>query len=426
MAVSSLSTGRWRHCVASSFVNEILVSKPAICQPVTRRSSMVLQPIAAEPYRARRRPRGLRCMELIVCATLVILSESGIVPNPTFAAGCVTQMAPGNFPFRGNPTARTALPTDIGIVPQGFVGLRDATTVPGIDVSKWQDATDFVGLKNCVGAVGQTAGPHDGRHPEPPFVYVRMTAGEDPDHELQYATHWANARHENLFVGPYHYLDIIDSKAAVSGLTASQLDDLLRVNLQSAEIQAASFVERFARLLTLDPASDVAAGDLGKPYLPIVLGLSGKPQSKYSTNDAAKIGAIYGAAACRWIERVRSDPSFAGQPVMMFTAAYIFRDYGLASAPCDLRAGKIWISQHTSNGDRQDLDPDPAAREAAYQFCVDPTGNNLCVIQQYTSYGGFALFRRDAGLDLDRFFGTEADLQAMLQHAKHPERWGVK
>lgn len=375
--------------------------------------------------RTQKWPGGHGHTVLMVVAVLAALIGNGFVPPSSFAAGCISQTAPGKFPFRGDPTLKTALPMNIGIVPDGFVALRDAATVPGIDVSKWQDATDFVDLQRCANEGGHRA-TQRGPHPIPPFVYIRMTAGEDPDRELQYATHWANARHENLFVGPYHYLDIIDAKTAARGLASEQFNELLRANLVSAEKQATTFIDRFARLLTLDPSSDVAEGDLGKTYLPIALDLSGKPQSKYSTDDTKKIGIILGAAACRWIERIRSDPTFADQPVIVFTTGYIFRDYGLASAPCDLRAGNVWISQHTANGDRPDLDPDPAAREVAKQLCIDQTGKNVCVIQQYTSYGGFALFRRDSGLDLDRFFGTDADLQAMLQHAKHPERWGTK
>jgi len=339
---------------------------------------------------------------------------------------CTYQIAPGKFPFRGDPTTRTREPTDIGIVTQGFVGLEDASAVPGIDVSKWQDATDFVFLKACAKLATNANAPHDGRHPQPPFVYVRMTAGEDPDHELEYSTHWANARHENLFVGPYHYLDIIDAKSSASKLSADEFSKLLKANLDSADKQARVFIDRFSRLLTLDPAVDVASGDLGKPYLPIVLDLSDRPQAKYSDDDTIRIGSIYGAAACRWIAHVRSDPSFEGQPVMIFTTAYIYKDYHLDSAPCNLREGKVWISQHTVDGERQDRDPDSSAREAARQLCVDAAGNSLCLFQQYTSYGGFALFRENAALDLDRFFGTEADLQGLLQHAKHPERWEVK
>lgn len=379
---------------------------------------------AAVLHQAVPQPRCSYRIALTIGAVVTALGISGARPEPAVAAGCVAQLAPGKFPFRGEVAAKTLLPTNVGIVPQGFVGLRDVATVPGIDVSKWQDATDFVELKNCLRAAHFATGSHDGRHPESPFVYVRITAGEDPDRELEYATHWANVRHENLFVGPYHHLDIIDARTAVSKLTAVELAELQRANLESAEKQAATFVDRFARLLTLDPAQDLMAGDLGKPYLPIVLDISDRPQTKYSMDDVAKIGAIYGAAACRWMERVRGDPSFSGQPVMMFTTAYIFRDYGLASAPCNLRAGQVWISQHTANGDRQDLDPDPAAREAAKQLCLNADGKDVCIMQQYTSYGGFALFRRDAGLDLDRFFGAEASMQTLLQSAKHPERWG--
>jgi hypothetical protein len=354
---------------------------------------------------------------------LIGLGAAGL--SPALAQDCMPQSAPGRFPFRGNPAVKTALPTNVGIVPQGFVSLRGVPTIPGVDVSKWQETTDFVELKKCAEAVAKTGG-HDGRHPEAPFVYVRMMAGEDGDLELEYATHWANARNLNLFVGPYHNLDVIDAKVAVSSLSDQAFADLMQVNLATADKQAAAFTDRFARLLRLDPAQDVVDGELGKPYLPITLALSLRPQSKYTLADTAKMGAVYAAAACRWLERIRAAPSFAEQKVLVFTSGYIYRDYGLASAPCDLRVDGIWIGQHTANGDRHDLDPDKDAAKAAKDLCISTAGKDICVIQQYTSYGGFALFRSKATVDLDRFFGTEADLQAMLQHAKHPELWGPK
>ncbi len=256
-----------------------------------------------------------------------------------------------------------------------------------------------------------------------PFVYVRLTAGEDPDNETLFRSHWYNARNQNLYTGPYHSLVIKDTLVAAASMSESDFMQIRNANLTSAGIQANTFVKRFGQLLLADPLLDVAPGDHGKPYLPIVLALMERPQQRYGGDDRRAIGKAYGAAACHWIETVHHHPSFSGQRIIVFTSASIFRDYDLASAPCDLRAGGIWISLHTSDGSRDGPDRTGQAARAQQDLCKMPDGKDRCIFQQYTSYGGFALFGKDSPLDLDRFYGSEADLAALLQHAKRPEMW---
>lgn len=347
---------------------------------------------------------------------LAILIIYGAMSSVAFnATGCEAVYAPAKFSFKSDPGSPAGHPVNVGIVTQGFVALRDTPSVQGIDVSKWQDSTDFTALRGCLDALkpASAGGPMHA-----PFVYVRLTAGEDLDNETLFRAHWYNARSENLFVGPYHSFMVKDAGTAAATLTPAQMSALERDNLDSAAKQAQGFVDRFGKLLLADPLIDVAAGDHGKPYMPIALTLIEKPQQRFGDNDRRAIGRLYGAAACKWIQTVKASPSFSGQRVIVFTSEEVYETYDLASAPCDLRAGGIWISQHTLDGTRNGDDPKSAA-----SLCLDKQGRNLCIIQQYTSYGGFALFDKAAPLDLDRFYGSEADLTALLQHARHPELW---
>jgi GH25 family lysozyme M1 (1,4-beta-N-acetylmuramidase) len=80
-------------------------------------------------------------------------------------------------------------------MPKGFVALSDGTpVVHGIDVSKWQGSVDFIKIASCGGR----------------FAYIRLSAGQNPDNELEYRALWNNARYANLHVGPYHNLTFIN------------------------------------------------------------------------------------------------------------------------------------------------------------------------------------------------------------------------
>ncbi|WP_124892432.1 GH25 family lysozyme [Burkholderia sp. Bp9090] len=354
-----------------------------------------------------------------LCAWYLACACFGI-SDVACAQSCEPQYAPATFPFRADPSSPKGHPVNVGIVTKGFVALRDTKVVHGIDVSKWQDQTDFTSLRQCLEVVDHSRGIGP---MHAPFVYVRLTAGEDPDNETLFRAHWYNARNQNLYAGPYHSLVVKDSPTATASMNEGDFTKIRNENLMSADVQANTFVKRFGHLLLADPLRDVAPGDHGKPYLPIVLALMERPQQRYGDDDRRVIGKAYGASACRWIETVHRHPSFAGQRIIVFTSASIFSDYDLGNAPCDLRAGGIWISLHTSDGSRDGVDrTEPTARAIA-DLCKTPDGTNRCIFQQYTSYGGFALFGKDSPLDLDRFYGSEADLTALLQHARHPEEW---
>ena len=338
-------------------------------------------------------------------AVLAICSwaESGHAATPS---SCAVGLKPGNYAIKGS-LSTDGVMGNFGIAPSGFVNLPGQTVLHGIDVSKWQDATDFVQLKQCGGS----------------FVFVRVSVGENPDNELEYKTHWANARNLNLAVGPYHYLTLnIPKPSSQQGeaVFAAAVDD----NVRSARVQARIFLNRFGYLLQKDPLADVSPGKLGKPHLPPVLDMSERPRTSPQGMTLEALGKIYGAAACAWIDEFRKHPSFASEPVMIFTSAQTFADYNLDQAPCDLRGNAIWISNKTRDGSRTSFAGPDKDEPALYgKMCAAPDGRDRCVFQQYTSFGGFALYRPNAPLDLDRFYGSSADLAALMSTAAHPEAW---
>jgi len=56
-------------------------------------------------------------------------------------------------------------------------------------------------------------------------------------------------------------------------------------------------------------------------------------------------------------------------------------------------------------------------RATVLDMCASDRKVDRCVFHQYTSYGGFALFQKGEGLDMDRFYGSGRQLQELLQRA---------
>ena len=208
-----------------------------------------------------------------LCAALAVYSYAWSGFAATLPA-CAMGLQPGNYPIKGS-VSTSGVMGNFGIAPSGFVNMPGQSSLHGIDVSKWQDATDFVQLKQCGGS----------------FVFIRVSVGENPDNELEYKTHWANARNLDLAVGPYHYLSLnIQKPPALPGNAAIEaaIDD----NVQRARHQARIFLNRFGYLLQKDPLVDVGTGKLGKPHLPAVLDLSERPPASDPDMPLATLGKI--------------------------------------------------------------------------------------------------------------------------------------
>jgi hypothetical protein len=311
-------------------------------------------------------------------------------------ATCVPQAASSSLAFR---SARNG---DVGVTTSGFVlPSGSGPVVNGIDVSKYQTDPIFAGVRNCGGA----------------FAYIRLSAGTDEINELAYRAFWANA--VGLLTGPYHHLTVADSKSAMHQQGKPDLDALIEKNKSQSIAQARLFKRRLIELLSYDSLADQAPGTYGGPYLPAALDLTETPQAKYSQADREQFAPIYGAAICAWVKEFQSDDRFKDQAIVLFTKPGIFRDYKLANAPCDLSQLKIWVSYHGRTGDRPLTEKNPTARKAIEDLCVSSNKENRCLFEQYTSYGGFAVFSAGASLDLDRYVGTLDSLKSMLQRA-HP------
>ena len=329
---------------------------------------------------------------LVLLSAIVLVGAS----NAATSATCTPQASSNSLVFKSDRNG------DVGVTTSGFVRPSDSSpVVNGIDVSKYQTDPIFAGVRSCGGA----------------FAYIRLSAGTDGNNELSYRAFWANAKSARLLTGPYHHLTLTDAKSALHQLGRTDLDALIDKNKNQSIVEARLFKRRLAELLSYDPLADQAPGTYGAPYLPAALDITETPQAKYARADQEQFAPIYGAAICAWVKEFQSDDRFKNQPVILFTKPFIFRDYQLASAPCDLSKLKIWISYHSRTGDRPLTEKDPVGRKAIEDLCLAPNKENRCLFEQYTSYGGFAVYATGAGLDLDRYIGKLNSLRAMLQRA---------
>jgi hypothetical protein len=328
---------------------------------------------------------------MLLSTVIVVVAAGGKA-----SAACPSQPASKSMEYKSDRFGNA------GVSPSGFILPSDSTpVVNGIDVSKYQTDPIFAGVRECGGG----------------FAYIRLSAGTDENNELAYRAFWANAKSAGLLTGPYHHLTVADAKSSLDGLSKSDLSALIDKNKNQAIAQARLFKMRLTELLGYDPIANQAPGKYGGPYLPAALDITETPQAKYSGANRQQFAPVYGAAICGWVEEFRSDDRFRDQPVILFTKPFIYKDYNLASAPCDLSKFKVWVSYHGRTGDRPLTETDPVSRKAIEDLCLTSGGQNRCAFEQYTSYGGFAVFATGAGLDLDRYIGTPDALKAELQRA---------
>jgi hypothetical protein len=318
------------------------------------------------------------------------------------AQDCPIAYAPAKFPFRDSSSGSSGPTQNRGIMPSGFVAFSDGTpVVHGIDVSKWQSSVDFLKVARCQGR----------------FAYIRLSAGQNPDTELEYRALWSNARFVNLLVGPYHALTLVTRAQGSTQTARRTLDTLKQANVASARKQAQLFMARLNEVLSLDPVESGAHNQLGMPYLPIALGALLDPIANGKESEKASFGEIYSTALCAWFDEVKRDRAFANQPIWLVTTPFIYKDYHLARSTCGLETNPIWISYRTVDGDREFSEKNTGALDAIRSLCGSSPAGSRCVMHQYTALGGFPLQQKWEGLDMDRFYGSEIDLRKLMQRA---------
>jgi hypothetical protein len=153
---------------------------------------------------------------------------------------------------------------------------------------------------------------------------------------------------------------------------------------------------------------------LGQPILPIALDVSWRPQIEFGIASQKIFGKSYGAAICAWIDEMHSAPLTKEAKIILFTYPEIYSNYSLASAPCNLREIPVWISHHSQDGDLPANEKKPDKLKLISELCQGPKGDR-CIIQQYTSFGGFGIFASEPSLDMDRFIGTTEELEQLQQ-----------
>jgi hypothetical protein len=279
----------------------------------------------------------------------------------------------------------------------GFVNLGSAAVVHGIDISSYQDEADFTSVKACGGV----------------FVYVRLSAGANKDNELKYRTHWANVRAAGLIPGPYHNLSVLPSEVAhiralKTELQGPAIEGVMEQARAAGRLQAANFIERLDEVSGLDPQKD-ANDRLSR--LPIALDLSTSPVAGDPLDTKQRFGAVYRAAICGFVEEIKSSKRYSDERMVLFVNPTVFSDYELRKADCNMSDDYVWVRYRSADGDTFSKTLSPAAQ---VELCGQTSersndGKELrvgrCAIEQYTSFGGFAVFQPGAPLDLDRFLG---------------------
>ena len=309
--------------------------------------------------------------------------------------GCTPESASTSIPNRTDKVGNT------GVVPRGFVKPRtDGPVVDGIDVSRYQDKIDFETLKRCGGA----------------FAYVRLYAGGLDDNELTYRDHWKNAKGVGLLTGGYHNLFVNNPTVSFTDMKDKDRQAVDEGNVQEAARQAGLFMTRLNEMLDLDPNDTGKPDQLGAPYLPAVLDLTWQPQAKFGSGAVKAFAPSYRRAICSWIKTFQADPRFTGQPVILFTTPKTFAAYEFDQLPCRSASDKWWVSVHGRDGGNA-YDAEGDDLKAVSAMCGGDRSPGRCIFDQYTSFGGFALFERGAAMDLDRFYGSLSDLRNILQQA---------
>jgi hypothetical protein len=331
---------------------------------------------------------------LAVLAFISDPRDSALAQGVSNGVVCKEAKAPAAFQIVKSKDSKDA--GNDGIKPLGFVNLGEAAPViHGIDISSYQDEADFTSVKTCGGE----------------FVYVRLTAGVYKDNELKYRTHWANVRAAGLVPGPYHNLSVLPREVAnISALkTALQgpaIDAAIEQARAAGQIQATNFIERLDEVSGLDPQTEGATRPM---RLPIALDLSTSPVAGSAPDVKERFGALYRAAICGFVEGIKTSKKYSGERMVLFVSPTVFSEYGLRKADCDNRYRSIDgdIFAKTLPRDAQEALCGQAGEGAGSRF-------GRCVIEQYTSFGGFAVFQPGAPLDLDRFLGPRSAFDSFL------------
>ena len=335
-------------------------------------------------------------LSAVLALMVALIASAGFASAQERANGkCVRVTAPQPFQMKKARENVSGSPVNAGIIPNGFVDLPGRNVVHGIDVSKYQEDADFKSVADCGGK----------------FAYVRLSAGTAGDNELLYRTQWANARAAGLLPGPYHNLSILPKAAATfAGLRQQDLDakvqQLLPVAGESGRHQAKPFLARLDEVLSLDPRGSAT-------YLPMALDLSATPLPTAKAEQRIAFSKLYKAVACGFMQEIRRS-KHGTEPAIVFIEAANYAFYGIADAGCGLETLRVWLRFRPTDGSSADRQ---VSAEQYVALCGEPRagGTERCVMEQYTSFGGFAIFRPGAPLDLDRFY-DETTFDSLIQH----------
>jgi hypothetical protein len=300
-----------------------------------------------------------------------------------------------------------------GINAPGFVSLADRTPViHGIDVSVVENDTNFARAYEC-GAR---------------FAYVRLSEGAR-DTEPLYRTNWGAARASGLVPGPFHRLTFAglapDGLANLNGQELqAAIDEVLPRAEASGREQVAVFLERLREVRSYDPGRRDDPQNPKPPYLQPALAVNGDPVRNGSPEVRRAFGRAYTHLICTWIRGLREGLQQPDAPVSLIIDPQVYSDYGFQASGCGLEQLPVVVVHRPADGNHFDATSDAAQAALIRSICGYAPNRNRranraasrCRFDNYASRGAFAAFAARRSPNLDRFFGTQEEFNALLRY----------
>jgi hypothetical protein len=153
----------------------------------------------------------------------------------------------------------------------------------------------------------------------------------------------------------------------------------------------------------------------------MALDLSTDPFPGGSADQKLAFAPLYQEMICTFIHGIKSS-RHATEPILIYADPALWSSYKLGEVPCNLDHVYLWVRYRSTDG--LTFENHMSAQEMS-SLCLhaEPLANapsspaetapppSRCIFEQYTSYGGFAVFGVGTALDLDRFVGSEEDFE---------------
>jgi|CXWL01.1.fsa_nt_gi hypothetical protein len=231
--------------------------------------------------------------------------------------------------------------------------------------------------------------------------------------------------------GPFHRLTftgIVPEASSLANLDAQALsaaiDPVMALAQTAGREQAAFFLARLREVRGYDPGRRNDAANPKPPYLPPALAVNGDPLRNAAPEVRRAFGRAYAHLICTWIGEVRAGLGRPNAPVLLIVNPTVYADYSLQVSQCRLDTLPLVIVHRPADGNHFDATPDPAQAALIRIICGYVQGRSRranragsrCKFDEYAARGAFAAFSDRRAPNLDRFFGTQEEFNALLQY----------